>query len=189
MNNMFYFIFVVFLISCSGVKRNLWLNQFEVCCKIEKNLERDGNKIEFKDNIFEDDYIKLEAEFDILEGIKLNIINKCEENAYVYWSKAFYIDENGVEHKVVNLQSSFDYKTDNNFLLLPPLIDIKIILLPEDFIYKNKNIWYNKTMFDFSLHPQNYLFKKTLLKFDYICEDNNLKYLLSFEIIKRYSKD
>ncbi|MEF3279563.1 MAG: hypothetical protein K6357_01145 [Elusimicrobiota bacterium] len=190
MKNIFYIIPFLFLISCSGIKRNFWLNQFEVCCKIEKTLERDGQKLEFKDNFFEDDYLKLSAEFDIMEGIKLDITNKCGVNSYIYWDKAYYIDERGEKFNITISQLLFNEKSElSNISILPPFIDIKVNLIPQNYVYKEKNIWHNKTMLDFSFHPQEYLFKKTSLNFEYICGNITLRYLLSFGIVNKYSKD
>lgn len=178
-----------FLFSCASVSRNLWLNRFEVCCVVEHSLLRNGDKVEFKEGYFEDEYLKLKAEFDVMEGIKLNFINKCGVNSYINWDEAFYLDESGNSHKVTFSEISSNLKEEENMSILPPFIEIVTNIIPKDYIYRKKDIWMKKTMFDFSFHPQDYLFKKPSLNFYYKCGYLNLKYSLFFYIDKRYPKN
>jgi len=175
-----------FILSCSSVSRNLWLNRFEVCCVVNQTLERDKNKIEIKDGYFEDDYLKLKSEFDVMEGFKLNFTNKCGVNSYINWDKSYYIDENGSKKRVLFYEFSSRKSAKENISILPPFIEIPINIHLSDNIYKNGRVWNVKPILDFSKNPQGYLFKKTYLIFDYICGENKLGYSIEFEIDKRY---
>jgi len=177
------------LVSCSSIPRNFWLNRFEVCCVVNQKLERDKNKVEIKDGYFEDDYLKLKSELDVIEGFKLNFINKCGVNSYINWDNSYYVDENGLKRKVIFYELSSLESNKENISILPPFIEIPVNLHLSDNIYKDRGVWNIKPIFDFSKNPQEYLFKKTYLIFNYICGENNLKYSLEFEIDKRYKSN
>ena len=181
-------LFIFFIISCSSVKRNLWLNRFEVCCVINQKLERDKIIIDSKNNYFEDEYLKLNVEFDVMKGFRISITNKCDVNAYIDWNNSYYIDENGLKRKLVFYEITLLEKQEENILILPPFIEIPINLHLLDNIYREKDVWHFRPLFDFSKHPQEYLLKKIYLVFFYSCGENKLKYSLEFEIDKRYKK-
>jgi hypothetical protein len=180
------FFYLLFLISCSSVSRNLWLNRFEVCCVVNQKLQRNNQIVELKDRYFEDDYLKLNCNFDVMKGFTLNITNKCGVNSYINWDNSCYIDENGFKKKVIFYEMSFNDKLDKKISIFPPFMEIPINIHISDNVYKDKNVWNIKPLFDFSKNPQDYLFKKVYLIFNYMCGDNNFEYLLEFEVDKRY---
>jgi len=183
------FFYLLFLISCSSVSRNLWLNRFEVCCVVNQKLQRNNQIVELKDRYFEDDYLKLNCNFDVMKGFTLNIMNKCGVNSYINWDNSYYIDENGLKRKVVFYELSSLKSNKENISILPPFIEIPVNLHLSDNIYKDGKVWNINPLFDFSKNPQEYLFKKTYLIFEYICGEEKLKYSLEFEIDKRYKSN
>lgn len=180
-------ILIIFICSCTTIKRNIWLNQFEICCVMEYSVKRAGDKLDFKDGYFEDDYLKISPNFDVSSGIKLNITNKCGVNSYIKWGNAKYLAE-GKYYKVIfnNISSVEDRDIQSTVSILPPFIEIPITVIPQKSVNYKKGIWHQKTLFDISKHPQYYLYKNNILYFSYSCGDNILNYEIIFTVSKRY---
>lgn len=181
-------ILIIFICSCTTLKRNVWLNQFEVCCIMDYSVKRANDKLDFKDGYFEDDYLKISAEFDVNSGIKLNITNKCGVNSYINWENAKYLTE-GEYYKVIlnNISIIKDTNIQSGVLILPPFMEIAVTIIPQKSVNYEKGIWNQKPLFDMSKHPQYYLYKNNILYFNYNCGDNVLNYEIIFTANKKYN--
>lgn len=172
--------------GCSAFHHNLWLNRFEVCCKIDTELLRDGEQVVFKDGFFQDKYVKLSFDYDILKGIKLRIINECLYISEINWDEAYYLDEYGQKHEIMLLENR-GIKDAKNISAIAPYTDFEITLIPKDYVYKKDDIWSFRQMLDPSSHPEKLKGRTVSLLFNFPCDENIYNYIVNFKVIPRYS--
>lgn len=175
--------FFCFLYGCIS-KDSVWLNRFEVCCKIDVEVFRDGKKLEFKDSFFVDDNLKIYTEYDVLKGIKIKIVSLFNDLLRIDWNSAVYVDEYGYERKVVLEESVYGGR--ENVSVIPPYIEFDITLFPRDFFYIKNGIWYKKIMLDAKIHPDKLKGRKVSLSFSALCSNNFYHYQVFFYINPRY---
>ncbi|MCX7641940.1 MAG: hypothetical protein N2Z20_04830 [Elusimicrobiales bacterium] len=186
--NIFYFNILLYLFSCSTINHNLWLNKFEVCCVIETEVYRDGKKIDFRDGYFIDKYVKLVFNYDLFSGIKLDIWSECMYISEINWNNATYIDEYGAIKKLIiydNIPSSKN-NIEKNISMVIPYNNFSVTLIPSEYVYKEKEIWHFRQMFDPNLKPDNLKGRKVSLNFSFPCDENIYNYLVYFNINSRY---
>lgn len=185
----FLFLSIYLFSGCSSVSRNLWLNKFEVCCIIKTEVFRNDNKLDFKDNFYQDKHVKLNFDYELLSGIKIKIKTECIDIAYIDWNKAYYIDEYGNKKDVVIYENATILEKSSNISFIPPYTDFEINIIPKDYIKKEKNIVYFKQMLDPNLRPDDLKGKNTQLNFSFNCNDEIYNYRIYFHIRARYNKD
>lgn len=183
--NIFYIVFI-FVSSCTLFKHNLWLNRFDVCCKIDTELFRDGKVIYFKDGFFQDKYVKLSFDYDLLRGIKLKIISECLYVSEINWDNSYYVDEYGKKHNI-KLLENISLESTKNVSNIVPYTDFEITLIPQDYIYKEDNIWQFRQMLDPLSQPDKLKGKVVSLVFSFPCDEKIYNYTVNFKINPRYT--
>lgn len=182
----------LFFLSCtSNIKRNMWVNQYEVCCVMNYSILSDGTSLKYdsKTEFFEDGKIKIKVFYDVIEGVKISFMNKTSRNAEIVWEKSYYIDETGKKIRIVNQNVNYEKLAEPvKNELLPPYQVINFTVIPVDRIYYEDGVWHFRPLLSFSKHPQEYIEKpmslKMLLKFS---DTSEKYYTLEFNIKKRYS--
>lgn len=188
MRNILFFS-ILFLVGCHSFLSDVWLNRFDVCCVIRTDLLRNDTKIDFKDNFFQDKYIKLAFDYDLLAGIKIKIKTECWYISEIDWNKAYYVDEYGNKKEIVIYENlNLSNNKASNVSYISPYTDYEITLIPKDYVKNEKGVFYFRQMLDPNLDPEKLKGKNTQLHFNISCNDEVYYYTVYFNVLARYSK-